>query len=275
MRTVLLLLPLAGCLRDLPDDLGTDALAAYRAFDQDPVALVDAVASLDRQMDPLDLDGRARDRLFDLPELTRDDLGGAAAPIGIDTDAQMRAAMVGRSTHTVDENLHAQVQVDQSCINARSVQCQERLPVEGSDAACFESGTCVTYRTTNRLRVDTPAADFWLEAPVDFARFELPDGRLAAVGRTWLERGFENDSGNRTWSQRFGLDVFVEDPDDPATTRRYYATWLGPDVNGLGGALLQDAVRHGIDEGFSRPDAWLDGETCRVELDHCLAAAPF
>lgn len=271
----LALLPLAACAPDLPTDgPGVEALTLFRGFEGDAGELSAAATTFDQVLGGLDLEGHARQRLFDAPALTADDLGDAEAA-EVDPEDQMRALMVGRARYGLDDELRAQVAENQSCSNARSVTCHERVGVDGDDPACFLAGDCETWRSWNTVRLQT-VVDFWLEAPVDFRWTTLEDGRRAVVARTWIERPFDNDNGHRTWTQRFGLDVFVEDPDDDSSTRRAYATWMGPSVNGLTGALLQNSLRRGLDEGFERPDRWLDdGGTCDVDLAACLADSPF
>lgn len=268
-----LLLP--GCVRTLPQSsLGNDALLVFADFDDDPQALPGVLDDMDTSLDGMDLQSGVRDRLYRLPELSEAFYGGADVPSDLDTAHQMRMSLVGLSRHSVDDNLLAQTQVNQTCINAKSVKCQERDPVQGSDAGCFVAGTCDVYRTDNTIRIKT-VLNFWIQAPVDFRRVTMPDGRKAAVSRTWFEKPFTNDSGKRTWTQRFGVDVYIEDPDDASRTRRYYATWLAPIVAGLPGAIVQSALRHGLQDGFTNPDDWLDSQSCDVTLDQCMADSPF
>ncbi|MCB9684856.1 MAG: hypothetical protein H6735_07460 [Alphaproteobacteria bacterium] len=270
------LVVLGACAPDLPTSpFGDDPLVLFRDFDGDGTSLAEALGRMDAVMDDLDLDSRSRDRRYDLPALTADDLGGATAASGLGEDEQVRASLVGRSRYGLEDDLRAQVAENQSCSNARAIRCHERTPLDDQeDPDCFVAGTCDAYRTWNRIRLET-IVDFWLEAPVDFRRVVLEDGRQAVVARTWLEEPFDNDNGRRTWRQRYGLDVFVEDPAG-GTTRRFYATWLGPAVGGFSGALMDNAIRRGLEDGFERPDAWLDaGGTCEVDLSACIAEAPF
>lgn len=247
-------------------------MAAFAAFDDDPASLPEIVARMDAELGKLDLEGPKRQRMFALPELSEADFGGADVLAGVNTKEQMRASMVGLSTFSIDDNLLAQVQENMTCANASTVKCHERLPAEGSDPDAFLAGTDEVYRTENTLRIQT-TLDFWIQAPVDFRWVTLDDGRRAVVGRTWLRDGFANDNGKRVWKQRFGLDLFVE---DGKQTRRYYATWLGPPVKGIGNSFLQPAIRRGLDDGFTRPDEWLeDGKQCEVSLKECLADSPF
>lgn len=277
MRAALLLsLALGGCAAEQPDHaLGTVARVLFRDLDADPDALPAHLAALDSLLDGLDLDGPERHRRYDLPELSAEFFADVDVPDGIDTADQMRASLAGRSRHTVDENLRAQAEVNQTCINADSVTCHERVAVEDTDADAFVAGEADVLRTANTIRLQTLPLDFWIQAPVDFRRVTLEDGRAAAVGRTWIERGFANDGGGREWTQRFGLDVFIEDPDDPSTTRRYYATWLGPSIGQVPGWFAEPAIRAGLDDGFTNPDAWLDAPGCEVSLEQCLAESPF
>lgn len=276
-RCALFLVALTGCVRDLPQsDLGDDAVALFKVFDNEPDALVDIVARMDAVLAESDLEASKKQRMFDLPELSVDDLGGADAVQGIDTKDQIRASMIGLSDNGIDDNMTVQVQQNMSCANARSVKCHERLAAEGSDADAFLAMDADVYRTENTIRIETTALDFWIQAPVDFRWVTLDDGRRAVVGRTWIREPFANDGGGRTWNQRFGVDLFVEDPKSAKRTRRYYATWLGPSIDGVGNLFLQPAVRKGLDDGFTRPDAWLeDGGECDIDLRECLSDAPF
>lgn len=273
----LCLLALAACVPELPESpLGDAAVEAFSAFDDAPDLLPGIVGRMDAELAKLDLTASRRDRTFDLPQLSLDDLGGADVTDGIDTKDQVRASMVGLSTYSLDDNVLAQVQENMTCANARSVRCHERVAVSPSDPDAFHQGDATVFRTENTLRIQTSALDFWIQAPVDFRWVDLEDGRRAVVARTWLREPFTNDNGKRTWTQRFGLDLFVEDPKDAGQTRRYYATWLGPSASGIGKAFLEPAVRRGLDDGFTQPDAWLDdGGTCEVSLRECLADSPF
>ena len=266
---------LGGCVRSLPEsEVGEHAVALFGLFEDGP-ALAERVAQLDEALDDVELDGRRRSRLFDLPRLSERELEGLTVPEGIDLADTMRAAMVAVSRHGLSENLRAQVEENQTCINAEAVACHERVSADGADPADFLDGTVDVYRTVNTIRTETFVADFWVQAPVDFRRIELADGRLAVVGRTWLEEPFDSDNGRRTWTQRFGLDVYIEDPDGADRTRRVYATWAGPALGGLSRQFGVPALRRGLSEGFERPDDWLDDPTCDVELTDCLADAPF
>ncbi|MBW2253294.1 MAG: hypothetical protein JRI25_01700 [Deltaproteobacteria bacterium] len=280
MRSVtacaLILCGLVGCVRDLPGHgLGDDARLVFRDFDDDPAALPGIVDRMDAALDALDLEGKQRDRMFDLPELTADFFSDVDVPTDIDTSAQMRASLAALSRQSLDDNLAAQAEENQTCINADSVKCHERLAADETNAADFLDATDDVYRTDNTIRIQTIVLDFWLQAPVDFRRVTLPDGRAAAVSRTWLTEGFNNDGGGREWRQRFGVDLFIEDPDDSTKTRRYYATWLGPSVGGIPGWFAEPAIRSGLDDGFTNPDDWVDDPTCDVVLSECLAESPF
>lgn len=275
-RWAFLLFPtLTGCVRELPaSPLGALAVELFRSFDEDPAALPALLADLDVEMDGYDLDGSRHERLVDLDPLGEADLGGASA--FVDPEDQMRAGLVGRSAYPLDDNLRAQLAENFTCSNARSVRCHQRLPVGGSDSAAFLAGDADVWRGENTLRVDTVPVDFWVQAPGDFRWVELPDGRAAVVGRTWVEDSFANDGGKYAWDQRFGVDIFIAPSAVADGARRFYATWLGPYVNGFVGAFLQHSVRAGLEDGFTRPDEWLaDGETCDLDLAKCLADSPF
>lgn len=276
MRLLPVLAALAACSQTLPSSsLGDDARLVFRDFDEDPKALPEVVARMDEALAALDLEGPRRDRTFDVPELTEDFFGGATVPDDLDTTAQLRMSMAALATHGLADTLSAQVEVDQTCINARAVRCQERASIDDTDGACLVDGTCDVYRTLQTLRIQTLPVDFWLQAPMDFRRITLPDGREAVVSRSWLEEEYPNDNGNHSWRQRFGLDIFTEDPDDADRTRRYYATWVGPRLGGVPGYLVFRALLGGLEGGFTHPDAWLDDPGCDVDLDTCLADAPF
>ncbi|MCO4746706.1 MAG: hypothetical protein KC912_18065 [Proteobacteria bacterium] len=263
------------CVRDLPESsLGEDARLLFRDFDADPDALVEVLDHMDETLAGLDLEASKKKRMSGVPELSAAYFEDVTVPEGIDTSDQMRAAMVGLSQHSLDDNLRAQTEEDFTCVNSNAVTCHERLAVDDSDADCFVEGDCDVYRTSNVLRIES-VLDFWLKVPVDFRRVTLTDGRAAVVGRTWAEESFDNDNGKRSWEQRFGVDVFIEDPDDSSKTRRYYASWIGPNVTGIPGQFLQPAIRGGLEDGFTNPDAWLDDRTCEVVLSECLADSPF
>lgn len=272
----LVVLVAVGCAPDLPSHpLGDAAVEVFRAFDDDPGSLPALVAALDAQLDDFDLDARGRDNLIALPGLGVADLGGADVPAEIDTSDQFRVGLSARSSHDLADNLLAQVQENQTCINADAVKCHARRPADDTDPQDLVDGTVDVYRTDNVIRIQTLPIDFWVEAPVDFRRLTLDDGRQAAVSRTWLRQAYTNDNDRHTWSQRFGVDVFVEDPD--GTTRRFYGTWVGPTVGGIVGAITQNVVRGGLRDGFERPDDWLDSDdrACKVELAECLTESPF
>ena len=276
IRLLPLLLLFTGCVRDLDKSaLGEPAREIFRDFDIDPAALVGTLEAMDAAMDKLELEDKVRKRLYDVPELTAEYFADVAVPKGIDTKDQMRAGMVALSSHSVHDNLRAQVEENMTCINAKSVTCHERVGADDDgDAQCFLDGDCEVYRTENTIRIES-VIDFWIQAPVDFRWVALSDGRQAAVGRTWMENKYTNDNGKREWRQRFGVDVFIEDPKNDKKTRRFYASWLAPSVNGIPGNFLQPAVRRGLDDGFVNPDEWLDDEQCDVKLSECLADSPF
>lgn len=269
------LVALCGCVPELDSHpVGDHALALFSSFDQDPDALPGHLAALDTELAGLDYEGSYKDRLFDLPELDAAAFAGITVADGIDTGDQMRMSLAGRSPHAIQSHIALQVERDQTCVNAESVVCHAREPDAGEDAACFVDGTCDRYNTLNTLRIES-VLDFWVQSPASLRRVTLDDGRTAMIIRSWIREPFENDNGKRSWRQRFGLDVFIEDPDDASTTRRFYATWLGPSVNGIPGVYLQRALRRGLREGFTNPDTQIEDGSCEISLDTCLEDSPF
>lgn len=267
---------LTACVRDLPESaLGDDARLVFRDFDADPDALPAVLESMDASLANLDLEVKERKRMFDLPALTAEFFPDVTVPDDIDPADQMRASLAGVSRHSLADNLATQTAQNQTCINADSVKCHERVAADGTVASDFLDGTSDVYRTDNTLRIETAVLDVWLQAPVDLRTVTLPDGRPAAISRTWIEEPFLSDNGKHEWRQRFGVDVFIEDPDDDARTVRYYATWLGPSIGQIPGWFAEPAIRRGLDDGFANPDDWVDDPTCEVELSDCLADSPF
>jgi hypothetical protein len=65
------------------------------------------------------------------------------------------------------------------------------------------------------------------------------------------------------------VDLFIPDPDDDDRTRRWYGMWLGGDVKGVGDNWTRKVLIDSLDEGFENPDAWLDGEECKIDSDEC------
>lgn len=262
------LLLTSGCNKLEEHDLGDEARQVFRDFDVDPAALPATVMRMDALLAELPLDGVQRKRSFLLPQLGpdfwEDDL---TLPVGIESQEQLAMGIGGLSRHGIDANMTAQVQQDQVCINADAVKCHDRAPV--TDVDCFLDGSCDVYRTRNAIRIQTMVAKFWLDVPVDFRWVELEDGRRAVVARTWLEESTESDMGKSEWRQRFGVDLFVEDPDDAGQTRRLYATWLGGGVGGVGTRRTASVIYSGMDDGFINPDAWLDGDECGIDTSEC------
>lgn len=258
----------AGCGTLPTGDIGEESVLVFRDFDADPDALAGAIDRIDVLMDGLELEGKQRFRSFQLPRLESDDWDGLTLPTGIEAEQQLRFGTAALSRHSLEENLRAQVQEEQVCINADAVKCHRRIGQ--TDVDCFLDGSCDVYRTRNDIRIETVISKWWLtNLPVDYRRVELSDGRKALVARTWLEEKTLSDREKSEWTQRFGVDVFIEDPEDAGRTRRWYANWLAGDVAGMGNNWTSRVLYRGVDDGFENPDSWLDGDECKIDTSDC------
>ncbi|MBW2253414.1 MAG: hypothetical protein JRI25_02305 [Deltaproteobacteria bacterium] len=257
-----------GCYRELPEhELGTQSRLLFRDFDLDQTALATTVDEMDSLLGELDLEAKPRDRAFNLPTLTEEYRTDVTVAPGIDVSEQFGVGIGAISSHGVDDNMDAQTQEDQVCINADAIICHRRDFL--TDVDCFLDQTCDVLRTFNVIRNKTLITKFWIEVYVDFRWVELPDGRAAVASRTWMEDPFESDGGKSVWDQRFGVDLFIPDPDDDDRARRWYGMWLGGDVKGVGDNWTRKVLVDSLDEGFENPDAWLDGEECKIDTDEC------
>ena len=268
-RLLLLIALAGGCApANLPkNDLGEQSRLLFRDFDTAPENLPDIVMAMEVVLDKIDLEAKKKKRTFGLPPLTEEYRADVEVPKGIGNDP-LRLGVAGLSHHSIDDNISAQVEEDQVCINADSVICHSREPL--SEVECFLDGSCDVYRTWNTIRIESPISNFWIEAPVDFRWVELEDGRRAVVSRTWIDESFPSDKGKSDWDQRFGVDLFLPDAKQPKQTLRWYGTWLGGGVGGVNNGWVTRIIRLGLDQGIKNPDSWLDGETdCKAAKKEC------
>ncbi len=222
-------------------------------------------ANLESYLATVDLSAEDKDRAVTLPKLTADYLGGAAAPDGVEADAQVPVGVTNQSVNDIDAALTLITDPNQVCIANNSYVFYERT-FDG-DTGCFVDGSCTELTATAQVRYESLLAKIWIDEYQEFRRVEMEDGRIAAFQRGYIDQSFLSDNEESSWDQRFTLNVWIPDESDNSKTWRFLAFWSSVQMPLITDDAYANLVVEGIDEGFINEDAFLAGEDCSNDRD--------
>ena len=261
MRHLLLLAALTGCksLDEAPLEISEPTLFLLSTFDGDAGDLAQGVLALEQGLADLDLEGDLEDRSFAPPPLTAADRGGMGGPAGRDPEEQWPAAVAGVSRWPIGDHRRLTVVGDRGAFEGEEV-LEMRREVLSGDAGCFPETTelvaCGRLETTNYIHQESTLTEFIFDSLQDYRLLDLGDGRVAEVGRGWVEDRVVGVDGDDVIEERFVLDVWLPEAGGERTWR-YYAIWATLDVALLSEDLYTAYVVGSMDGRFQDNDAWI------------------
>lgn len=272
MRNVLFLgvIALAAGCKAPPDaptgleDLSLFLFANYGNEDEEVLAV--GIQNLDTFLNAPEQDMTANsinDRSATLPTpLEGENLGGVVPVEGADPAVQENLSAWALSAVPYETHKEGVSDPNQVCAGSDSTKYSARTFV--TSLPDWESGDARTLETTNENRTETPVADVWMDVNSDFRVVELEDGREAMISRGVMPEKAIADNPEKSWDQRYTIDVWIPTTDG-ASTERYYAMWSSATI-GVG-SLYAGLVKGGMEEYFINTDVWfLDGE-CHTDRD--------
>jgi len=235
----------------------------FRNFDT-PLCRADVVASLESRALEFDLSATYEQRSIALTPLYAEDQL-VTPPPDVDPESQVGVMLVGASTHDVNEHLETALDPNQVCLQEPAIVYYGRSFV--SDDVCFSNGGCSELRTSAEVRYDNLLAGFWYDEFVDYGVISMPSGRHAIVSRTWIEAVAVAHAGQGEYRQRYGLDIWYEDPADPGATVWLAARWSELVIPSLGEDQMGRLLLDGLADRMSSTDDFVDGVECRNDRD--------
>lgn len=264
-----------GCAKkvtEAPKELGDLGLFLFEHFeDEDPAEMAAGLVNMRGQIESQDMSLAPKDRAVVMPVLEGDNLGSLSIPEGAAAADQLPIALAGESIHPVDKQVILALEENQVCIESATTVWARREFL--SDTACFEDGSCDTLEVLQEVRKENALADVWFDQYKTYRWYELEDdeGNItrALVGRSWIEEVFPADGGGNSWDQLFHLDLYIENPEDPEKTLRWFSLWSSVTVNLLGDDLYSSLVVTGIAEALEFGDEFISGniEACKLDRD--------
>ncbi len=269
MRNVLFLGVIAlaaGCKAppEAPTELNELSLylfANYDAEDEEVVAV--GVQNLDAFLATQDFTAEnINDRSATLSVLDGVNLG-TVVPTP-DADPALQENVAGWALSPVPFATHLEGISDPNQVCAASDSTKYSMRTFVTDLPAWEAGDSRTLATTNESRTESPVADVWMDSTADFRRVALEDGREVVISRGVLPERAIADNPDKSWDQRYTIDVWIPSTDG-ASTERYYAMWSSATI-GVG-SLYAGLVKGGIDEYFVNTDDWFLNAECHTDRD--------
>jgi len=253
---------------EAPEDLGEPTLKLFELFDGDEDVLQDYMLALNDFLLTQDLENeQVNSRSYAPGPLTTEFYGNITGPGVATEDEQSAVAVLGLSEHAIDQHRQLVRETNQVCIESATTKYYSREFLSNVD--CYVSGGCDTLQTINEVRKEAVISNLWYDLHKDYRQFELPDGREAAIARSWTEQVFPGDKDNTSLLETFALEAWIEHPDDSGKTMRVYALWSSVEGVPVGTGALSALAKTGIDQGFAYVDAFISGDdtVCKVDRD--------
>lgn len=276
------LLWLVGCGKppvEAPEDLGQLGLFLFQHFDdEDPTGMNDGLLQLRDYIQSTDLTQDPKDSAVTMPILSGDFLDGHAIPAGVEASAQIPVALSGISAHSLDDQMPLVFTENQVCIESDTTVHAMRTFL--TDTACFEQGItgCVELQVSQEVFKKNALAQVWYDQFKNYRWFDLEeeDGTVtrALFGRSWNDDRFVGEAtigDEASWDQLYHLDAFIENPDDPETTLRWFSLWSSVVIPGIGDNDYAGLVKAGIAQALEFGDEFISGtptdDYCSLDVD--------
>jgi len=245
---------------DAPEDLGELSQYMFQHFEGDGAELIAGAPALESYLLGLDLESKVNDRAVTLPILSDAHVEGLPRPDEVLLSDLVPVGVSAVSQHPMPDHRALAIETNFVCIDSDNAKFAARKML--SDTECFVDGSCEWLRTTNEIRRETPLIDFWYDLKKDYRLVELDDGRPMMISRAWMEDIALSDNGKNSWDQNYLIDVFIEHPDAPETTLRFYGMWASARVGGLSDNLLATTMTSSIGEGLENAENFMQGVLC-------------
>jgi len=258
VRGLLLIALIVGCAppREAPAELGAIGVFLFADFERTPSEVEVAAATLAGILEAeVDWEGERRDRRFDSPILTLEDLHDVEHP-DADPELQSPVAQTRASAFSVADHARLQLEADHAPWEPSSPNQYDRTFPE--DPTCWADGTCDELKTDNRILKENVLYTVLYDTRKHLRRFELPDGRAAMVSRTWSEEQGQGEAGRATIDQNYASEAWLEGPD--GGTRRIQFAWSSVTLAGvdLETIDIRGVIGNGIDDTMRAQDEWLE-----------------
>ncbi len=249
--TLLLVVPLLGCASpEAPDELSDLTRFFIRELVRaDDALLADGLANFEAVMADVDLRStNTLDRAWAPDDLHEDDVWDTEHP-DIPADRCVPIAVARRSDHGIDLHLRSLVEPDQASAQP-SAETYDRELIEG-DADCFVDGSCTFIDTTNAITRSNPIYSVDYTMPKEYRRLEMEDGRVAVVGRSWLDRSWQSTNSDAELILSWVADVYIDGPDG---ILRYEAVYSHTFIPGADDTTIANTVRTSTNDTLEAED---------------------
>ena len=256
---------------EAPTELGELSLYLFANFEtEDPAVMEVGMANLQAYLvdyegsTDLSMESSAVDRSWQIPPLTEEHWGGADHVQEIDPNNFDSVSVAVRSRH--EGTAHASLigMADQTPLESSSSAAYNRtFETDFDEWLSAEEGI---LRTTNSIDRDNILLTLTYECEKDYRWIRLPDGTVAAAGRSWITQSYINEDGaggpgEDTMHFFSNFEVTFFDGSTEGETLRYNALWGYVDFEpAVDEAILLNTVRNGIQEGFENTEAYLDDQ---------------
>ena len=242
------------------NELSLYLFANYDAEDEEVLTL--GVANLEAFLATQDLTANSiNDRSATLSILDGANLGTVPAVEGADPAVQENVGAWALSTVAFETHLTGISDPNQVCAASDSTKYSMRT---FTDLAAWEAGDSRTLVTTNENRTETAVASVWMDVNTDFRMVELDNDREAIVSRGVMPVKSIADNPDKSWDQRYTIDVWIPAADGNGT-QRYYAMWSSATI-GVGN-MYAGLVKGGVEEYFINTDVWFNDGECHTDRD--------
>lgn len=236
-----------------PTEMNELARFLVREFEGEDETLAEGLVNLYALLDDIDLDSDPSDRVYELQDVTTEDLAGLERPDRAPSDCET-LAIAATSTYELDAHTGYMVLDDLTVISTTAEIYDRTMDV---DPACFQSGECPVMRTTNHIYRDAWLFQMEYDFDKDYRWVETERGRVV-LARGWIPTSAHgNSDANHIW-QNYEVDVYLEAGQD---TWRFYGIWTEAEYAGVNEETARNLSISSAVDALEMLEEWLGENT--------------
>ncbi|MFH1467104.1 MAG: hypothetical protein ABIO70_22160 [Pseudomonadota bacterium] len=246
-------------LPQAPTELSELSSWLFFSFEsEDPDLLTAGLGNLRDVFLAAGVDSDFEDQAWALTSLTAADVADVEHP-DRDVGAALPVGLVFASAFAAADQARVVVLPDQTPVEPSSPGLYDRTFLEPEQPACFPPARCDLLRTDNLVRKENAFMSITYTKRKDFRWCEVrtEDGVESGIlARSWMPAEALGEAEATAIYQSYSLDVFL--PGDDGGSLRYIAMWTEAEMYGLGGDVVVNIMRDGIEEVMLATEAWLE-----------------